>query len=275
MLLGHEIVQKRFTELVDTSSLFHGYIFFGDSRVGKFSFAYALAYYIEHGSWDISTRYLNETSIIVPDEKTTIGIEQVRSIKKFLLEKPVYSAYRTVIVDNADCLTAHAQHAFLKIAEEPPLYGLIILVLSNPESLFDTLQSRFHKIYFPRVQQSAIKNFMNKEYRVSLEEADELARISFGCVGQAVQLHTDAAIQKRMSDAISFVTDKYKRNALMNHLANNKEEIEPFLQAVIMYYGSNPVLYYKELRVALKRLHAMIDANTNKRLQMDAFVWNI
>ena len=146
MLVGHEKLTETFKQLIKDDRLSHGYIFFGEPQVGKFAFALSLATYLETGEFGESTRPLGETSVIQPDEEGSISINSIRNSKYFLFQKPVYSSYRVVIVNDAEKLTPQAQHAILKIAEEPPGTALIILIVSNPDALLPTIQSRLQKI---------------------------------------------------------------------------------------------------------------------------------
>src|SRR3989344_1060913 len=120
MLIGHEKLTETFKRLIREDKLSHGYIFFGESGVGKFSFALGFATYLETGEFQKQSRLLEETLIIRPSEEGTISINNIRESRYFLLQKPAYSPRRTVIIDEAECLTGEAQHAILKIAEEPP-----------------------------------------------------------------------------------------------------------------------------------------------------------
>ena len=70
-------------------------------------------------------------------------------MRNFLYRKPVTSSYRTAIIKDADALTPEAQHAALKIVEEPPLSALMIFIVASPDNLLPTLASRLQKIYFP------------------------------------------------------------------------------------------------------------------------------
>ncbi len=91
-----------------------------------------------------------ETLIIKPDEKGVIGIDVVRSLKRFLWQKPANSKLRTVIIREAENLTNPAQSASLKIVEEPPESALIIFIAKNIENLLPTLTSRIQKVHFPK-----------------------------------------------------------------------------------------------------------------------------
>jgi len=91
---------------------------------------------------------LQESLIISPDEKETIGIDKIRSLLHFLSQKPVLSEKRTVIVRNAENLTNEAQNAILKIAEEPPPQSLMIFIAKSEDFFLPALISRLQKIYF-------------------------------------------------------------------------------------------------------------------------------
>ncbi|MEK7196012.1 MAG: hypothetical protein AAB659_02135, partial [Patescibacteria group bacterium] len=140
MLLGHDKLEKTFTRLAKKGNLFHGYIFFGEKSVGKAAFARNLANLLEFGEFreseESNKRVLTEAFVISSlAESESIGIDEIRDLKHFLYSKPVNSVYRMAIIDGADQLTNQAQNAILKISEEPPETGLIIMVLENPDSL--------------------------------------------------------------------------------------------------------------------------------------------
>ncbi|MEK7463306.1 MAG: hypothetical protein AAB621_03035, partial [Patescibacteria group bacterium] len=124
MLCGHKNLKESFSVLFKNGNLSHGYIFFGEPQVGKFSFALSLANFLETGNFESGGKMLSEILIIKES-----GIDCVREIKNFLWQKPHNSSKRIVIIDNADSLTAEAQNAILKITEEPPEHSLIILIV--------------------------------------------------------------------------------------------------------------------------------------------------
>ena len=56
--------------------------------------------------------------------------------------KPYKYKYKIFIVENADNMTVQAQNALLKTIEEPPAYGIIILISTNYEQFLPTIISR-------------------------------------------------------------------------------------------------------------------------------------
>ncbi len=116
MLSGHDNLIKPFKRLVKEDKLSHSYIFFGESQVGKATFAKYLANFLEFGEFEEHKSILTESFIITPTAKegdASIGIDAVRDIKQFLYSKPVCSERRIVIIDDADKLTSQAQNAIL------------------------------------------------------------------------------------------------------------------------------------------------------------------
>ena len=265
MLIGHEKLAETFKRLIQKGKLSHGYIFFGEPEVGKFSFARHLAAYLETDEFQEPLRTLSETLIIQPDEKGAIGITSAREAKYFLLQKPAYSSHRVVIVNEADKLTSHAQHALLKLAEEPPEAGLLLLVVFSPEALFATLQSRFQKIYFPRIQSSIITEFLSRQFKIPKARAAQVAKLSFGRPGRAIKL---AGGRKQEAGSRS-------KKDLIEGFMDDGEAMTQYFTELVARLAKDPIQNHAELKAILKRLTLISDFNTNKRLQLESALWNI
>src|SRR3990167_5471409 len=74
--------------------------------------------------------------------KQSISIDEVRSLKKHIFQKPVHLPSKIIIFKEAHKLTTQAQNALLKILEEPPANVIIILEAQNKENLLPTVRSR-------------------------------------------------------------------------------------------------------------------------------------
>src|SRR5690349_15600623 len=113
-IIGHETALADLKKLADRGALSHSYLFFGPAMVGKKMVARALAEHLEKRE-NAATVALSDCILIEPGEGGSIGIDTVRDIKNFLWQKPNVSARRTLIIDDAELLTAEAQNALLKI----------------------------------------------------------------------------------------------------------------------------------------------------------------
>ena len=252
MILGHQLLVKNLKELADLGKLAHGYIFFGSVGVGKFLVAQALANYLEGKSFDLEPGILNDALVILPDEKNTISIDQVREIRKFLFQRPNLSLRRTVIINDADDLTVEAQNALLKIAEEPPEAGLLILVVRDPEFLKETLISRLNKIYFSNVKTSEVEEWLEKSCSTkhiacnakhitwSREEIKEAAEKSMGRPGLALKMFEDEEFKELMKTADKFLkisagqAKDFLKDLLDSPVGGNGFDLSRFLDALIL-----------------------------------------
>ncbi len=188
MLRGHSHIQESFERLIGEGGLRHAYLFFGDEGIGKSLFARSLARRIECGSFEETGTPLTDLSVCSPNEKGTIGIEEVRALRAFLWQTPFHSARRTAIVDDAGRMTPEAQGALLKIVEEPPAHGLVILVAHDTNELLPPLVSRTARIHFKRLPRKELKDTLVDMFSVPPVRAEQIAARSFGSLGRALLL---------------------------------------------------------------------------------------
>jgi len=72
----------------------------------------------------------------------SISIQKIKTLTKFLSQKPYQNDQKIVFIPQADQLTLPAQNALLKTLEEPPAHSLIILVSPHQNQLLPTIISR-------------------------------------------------------------------------------------------------------------------------------------
>jgi len=274
-LVGYKNLEKTFRQLSENGKLSHSYIFFGDPQIGKCSFAKAFASFLETGKFDTPDAPLLEALVAEEDEKGVIGIDKVRSLKTFLSQKPVYSRYRTAIVDNAHKLTAHAQNALLKVTEEPPGSSLIILIVPFPEVLLDTLRSRSQKIYFPRHSEKTITKLIAEKFSLKEAEAQALAALSFGRPGRAISLAENEEEKEVRAEVLTLLKNRGNKGELIKELVEHGERLDSFFTNLVAELASDPIKNYDALRAAIERITNISRFNTNKRLQLEAALWTI
>lgn len=76
------------------------------------------------------------------DKKSSIGVDEIRTINKDVILKPVECEYKIYIVRDAHQMTEQAQNALLKTIEEPPSYVYFLLLCDNAKKLLQTIRSR-------------------------------------------------------------------------------------------------------------------------------------
>jgi hypothetical protein len=81
----------------------------------------------------------------------TLGIDQVREVRRFVHLRSGDGRPRVVIVDGAESMTEEASNSFLKVAEDPPSGSFIILVAVDRRKLKGTVVSRSRSYRFTRM----------------------------------------------------------------------------------------------------------------------------
>jgi len=176
----------------------HGYIFHGPFGIGKATAARNLARRTncQQGGDDNCTvcRQIDSGTypnviIIRPQDKPSIGIDQIRDLGQMLSLQPyVKTGRRVVIIDEAQAMTTEAQNALLKFIEEPPPSTLLILIAPSVQSLLPTVISRLGAVYFLPVEEAAAAAWLMAEHNASSLDATTAASRSGGRPGLALTL---------------------------------------------------------------------------------------
>ncbi|HOK80106.1 MAG TPA: hypothetical protein PK303_05190 [bacterium] len=88
----------------------------------------------------IPTNNYPDVHLIQP-EKRNLSIDEVRDVQQQMYTKPYMGRYRIFIIET-DWMQAPAANSLLKILEEPPSYGIIIILARNNKNFFPTIVSR-------------------------------------------------------------------------------------------------------------------------------------
>jgi DNA polymerase-3 subunit delta' len=120
--------------------------------------------------------------------KIGITIDEVRHLKSSFNLSAADGGRRVVIVDCADDLNTNAANALLKLLEEPPADVVLLLVCHQPSCLLPTIRSRCTELRCAIVQASDIGQAMAAARSDPGTDADALAELSGGSVGEAVRL---------------------------------------------------------------------------------------
>ncbi|MCM8806124.1 MAG: hypothetical protein NC825_05290 [Candidatus Omnitrophica bacterium] len=125
---------------------------------------------------------------IIKPEKRNLSIDEVRSIKEQMYIKPYLGRYRIFVIES-DWMQAPAANSLLKILEEPPAYGIIIILTRNNKNFVPTIVSRainlrlnieienLEKDNFDRIQ-NLINSTNQKKLAQMIEIAGEIAKDS-------------------------------------------------------------------------------------------------
>ncbi len=118
--------------------------------------------------------------VIQIDTQEQRGIEAVRNIIEALTKRPFQSLLTSVIVNEASNLTVQAQNALLKILEEPPTHGQIILTTQSAQNLLPTVVSRCLEIHLDNPSGVETESFIQDlTFGESLEKLEKTQLSSY------------------------------------------------------------------------------------------------
>jgi len=191
-IIGNEIIKLYLKNIIETRRLANAYIFDGTEGIGKklmatkFSKALLCKNPIDGNPCEsctscssIKRNISTNIKIITKPKDKKMGIDLVRDMEIYFYYKPIDSELKIAIVDDAHFLSVEAMNAMLKILEEPPPYGVLILITSNIDALLPTIRSRCQRIRFCSLTGSDFGKLLKKKYNeISSEKISLLGEIS-------------------------------------------------------------------------------------------------
>jgi DNA polymerase III gamma/tau subunit len=122
------------------------------------------------------------------ESQSSIKIEAIRYVEKFLQLKPTESKKRVVVVDEAQKMTNDAANAFLKILEEPPQNAQIILIANDQKNLPMTIASRCALVRFSPVSPRLIEEWLVEDQHLLIDKAHDAAERSGGSFEKVLEV---------------------------------------------------------------------------------------
>ena len=209
--------EAAFVDALDRGRLHHAWLLCGPEGVGKASFAYRAARRLLGAAPDPSRGTLgarpdDPVSRLVsaqshPDllvlerlvengkTKKSISVDQARDLPEFFSKSPSQAPYRVAIVDTADDLNVNAANALLKILEEPPERGVLLLITHAPGRLLATIRSRCRRLAFPVWSADALADLVVERTGVAADEAERVAGMAGGSPGLALALASGTTLE--------------------------------------------------------------------------------
>ena len=202
-LLGNERLKENLRVSVGRGRGSHFYLISGPAGSGKRTLAKLLAAALQCREENkpcltcpACRKVLNGTHpdcITVTDpEHKTVAVDIVRSARADMYVMPNEGQKKIYMFPQE--LRPEGQNALLKILEEPPQYGVFILLSDNPEKLLPTVRSRCTELQLQALPDGILQQALQREF----PEADPnsiaaAASRSGGFLGQAKELLAEGA----------------------------------------------------------------------------------
>jgi len=122
-------------------------------------------------------------------EKKTVTVELIRNARADMYIQPNEADRKLYLFPRAQDMLPPGQNALLKILEEPPSYGVFILLTDNPEKLLPTVRSRCTELRLNALPERLLRTQLQREFpQAAAEELSAAMVRSGGWLGQAKSL---------------------------------------------------------------------------------------
>ncbi|MBI5038039.1 MAG: hypothetical protein HZC01_05055 [Candidatus Kerfeldbacteria bacterium] len=161
----------------------HAILLTGPEHVGKRFGLYQILHSIPKQS------SLDFLSLTPAEEKSTIGVDQIRELQADISRRPLSGKY-WVLIDDAALLTEESANALLKVLEEPRTNCSFFLITNSTERIPQTIRSRCLAIQFLPVATDEIAHWL-RTINVSAGTARIIAAAAQGRPGIAFQYSSE------------------------------------------------------------------------------------
>ena len=122
-------------------------------------------------------------------EKKTVPVDLIRSARADMYIRPNESDHKIYLFPRAQDMGIPGQNALLKVLEEPPAYGVFILLTDNPEKILPTVRSRCTELSLTAIDQNLLLRELEKRFPQTDDQLRLAAAVrSGGFLGQALTL---------------------------------------------------------------------------------------
>ena len=197
-LLGNERLKQNLISAARKNRFAHFYLISGPRGSGKHTLAKLLAQALmceqeqpPCGTCPACRKILALTHpdfITVEDpEHKNVAVRIIREARESIFVRPNEGKRKIYLFPQE--MGIEGQNALLKVLEEPPAYGVFLILSDNPEKLLPTVRSRCTQLQLTAVEPAVLKPWLAARFpETSSEELDAAIRRSGGYPGQALEL---------------------------------------------------------------------------------------
>lgn len=242
-LLGNDRLKENLTASAARGRMSHFYLICGPEGSGKHTLAQLLAAAAVCREQDkpclrcnacrkvLSGNHPDVITVVDPDHKE-VAVKLVKQYREDMFIQPNEADKKVYIFPQA--LRIEGQNALLKILEEPPAYGVCLLLSDNPEALLPTIRSRCTELKLNPLPKGILQRELQLAFpKAQAEDISAAISRSGGYLGQAKKLMESGATVSEQTrifaqcfgkkDSLGLLQllapmEKWKRDALVEEL---------------------------------------------------------
>ena len=263
-ILGHEQIIEHLQNAIKLQKVSHAYILDGEEGAGKKMLARAFAQTLQcerggvepcgecHSCKQAQSGNQPDIIEVTHEKPASIGVEDIRGqLCGDIQIKPYSSPYKIYIVDEAEKMTVQAQNALLKTIEEPPAYGVIMLLTTNADAFLPTILSRCVTLKLRPVKNEIIRPYLMEKYHIPDYQAEVCTAFARGNVGKAERLAQSeqfAELKSHLLHLLRHLRDMevYELTEAVRSASEYKTEINDYLDLMALWFRD--VLLFKATR---------------------------
>lgn len=213
-LLGNAELQSALTAALRSGATAHSYLLCGPEGSGKRTLARLLCAALQCTApekpccvCDQCRKVLDGSHpdvVTVDDpEKKNVSVDLAREAKADLYIRPNEGRHKIYLFPRAQEMKAAAQNALLKVLEEPPEYGVFLLLTDRAERLLPTIRSRCAELRLAPVPEAEATAWLRERFPDAPPEAIRAAyRRGGGFLGQAARELEDETQRDPLAEAL-------------------------------------------------------------------------
>lgn len=235
------------------------------------------------GLEQIARWYTNQSAELIEPQKSktsqtrTITVEVIRE----LYERTRSTRNDQVfVISHAELMSLSAQHAFLKLLEEPNEHVQFVLTTHYPDRLLPTVRSRTMAVLIPRVEPKVFSNWLD---RLSLD-ATKRRQIEFAASGRPALARQLLDQPKQLEELAQVVRDaqvfighnRYAAASLALQYASSRDRAAGLVDAAVSVLThtlkNTPTPAHLTRLEQLDQIQINLHGNASPRLQLLSFV---
>ena len=238
-IVGHEDIIRHMKSSIERGQVSHAYIIHGEPDSGKKMLArtFAQTLLCEEGGTEpcgtchscvqASSGSHPDIIMLAHEKPNAYSVDEIRSeLVETMDVKPYKSKYKIYIVPDADLISQQSQNTILKTIEEPPEYGIVILLCSNMDKLLPTVKSRCVVMDTRPVRELDMLEYLQKNMGLTEDKAHFCIDFAQGNMGKAIKLATNDEYAQVVETVVSVM--KKIHDLDVEDLTQSMENIERF-----------------------------------------------